>query len=371
MVSRKVRLVCCCLLLILAYVPALGEHRSFTESQPLPEFPADYLVSSQAAAEETLTLTLAGDCTLGGTESANHQENGLTRTVLRKGFGYPFSGLLPLFSSDDLTLVNLEGVLSDDSRGENKEKEFAFRGPSSLAQALALGSVEAVNLANNHSGDYGAGGRADTLTALEEQGIAYAGGEWLCVFRSKTGCKVGLAGITGTLNKGKRELIARQISLLKEAGCQIIVYSLHAGQEYDERHNTSQQEMARYLIDAGADVVAGHHPHVVQGIEIYKDRLILYSLGNCVFGGNAHPKEAGALAVRVVCSLAAGTLKSMQASLYPIAITGKARGNDYRPVLLTGKPAQAVLKQVQADTAFLLSPYRLGEGSPLPLLTVK
>ena len=347
--------------------PALGEHRTFLTDGELPSFPKDYLVSDATENPIQLTVTLAGDCTIGGTEQGNRQATGLTQKVLNKGLDYPFSGLLPLFSQDDLTIVNLEGVLSDDSKGENKEKNFAFRGPAALSGALPLGSVEAVNLANNHTQDYGETGLANTLKTLDGQGIAYAGNEWLCVFQAKD-MKIGLAGITGSLTQAKKDLIIKQIALLQEAGCQVIIYSLHAGQEYVKKHNSAQRNMARFLIDAGADAVAGHHPHVVQGIEIYKGRPIFYSLGNCVFGGNSHPKERGALAVSITFSLEQGKIKGIQTSLYPIYITGSGRINDYRPQLLTGKQADAVIKQVQQDTAFTLPPYREGEGAQLALI---
>ncbi len=351
--------------LVLLTSPALAEHVSLPHSLPPPVFDTDYLVADTAPSPAVLTVTLAGDCTLGGTESAGKKAGSLVETVQKKGFAYSFSGLLPLFSRDDVTLVNLEGVLSDSSQGENTEKRFAFRGPISFAQMLPLGSVEAVNLSNNHFDDYGKTGREATLLALDQQDIAYAGNEWLCVFRTDRG-KIGLAGIRGSLTEDKKETVARQIALLKEAGCQVIIYSLHAGQEYAYKHNGLQRDMARFLIDAGADVVAGHHPHVTQGIEIYRNRLIFYSLGNCVFGGNHNPRETDALAVRITFSLENDRLKSMQASLHPFRFTGGAKGNSFQPRLLSGKQAQAALKKVQQDTAFPLPPFEEETGALLP-----
>ena len=351
--------------------PARGEHHSFLMEQELPYISADYLVSEETEKLVQLTVTLAGDCALGGTEQGNRQASGLTQTVFKKGLDYPFSGLKPLFSQDDLTIVNLEGVLSDDSEGEDKEKNFAFRGPTVLAKTLQLGSVEAVNLANNHTQDYGTTGFVNTLKALDGQGIAYAGNEWICIFRTENGSKIGLAGITGGITQLKKGLIEKQIAILRDAGCHVIIYSLHAGQEYAPKHNGAQRDMAHFLIDAGADVVAGHHPHVVQGIEIYKDRPIFYSLGNCVFGGNSRPKEKGALAVRITFSLEQDKMKSIQTSLHPIYITGSGRINDYCPQLLTSRQADAVLKQVQADTPFPLPAYTINEGSLLAPILIK
>jgi poly-gamma-glutamate synthesis protein (capsule biosynthesis protein) len=330
-----------------------------------PSFKADYLVTDREPPLAKLTVTLAGDCTLGGTESAGKKAGSMLGIVERNGLAYPFSGLLPLFSRDDLTLVNLEGVLSDSSQGENTDKEFAFRGPAEFAKMLPLGSVEAVNLSNNHYDDYGKAGRDLTIAALEEQGVAYAGNEWLCVYRFDQG-KIGLAGIRGSLTEDKKGIIARQIALLKEAGCQIIIYSLHAGQEYAARHNGMQQDMARYLIDAGADVVAGHHPHVAQGVEVYKNRLIFYSLGNCVFGGNRDPRESNALAAQITFFLEGGKLTRLQTALFPIRFTGSQSGNSFRPFMLTGKQAEELLKKVQQDTFFSLPAYGEDTGVLLP-----
>jgi poly-gamma-glutamate capsule biosynthesis protein CapA/YwtB (metallophosphatase superfamily) len=357
----------CLAALMLFASPAQASHVSFPDSMTPPSFDADYLVTDDEPSLTVLTVTLAGDCTLGGTESSGKKAGSLANTVEKKGLAFPFSGLLALFSQDDLTLVNLEGVLSDSSQGENTDKEFAFRGPAEYAKMLPLGSVEAVNLSNNHLDDYGKAGRDATLLALDKQGVAYAGNEWLCVYRTDRG-KIGLAGIRGSLTEDKKETIVRQLALLKEADCQIIIYSLHAGQEYALKHNGMQKDMAHFLIDAGADVVAGHHPHVAQGIEIYKNRLIFYSLGNCVFGGNQDPRESDALTVRITFSLEGGKLTSLQAALYPIRFTGNQNGNTFRPDILSGKQAEALLKEVQQDTAFPLPAYVENTGALLPII---
>ena len=364
---RSFTLFICCASLALFTRPALAEHVSFKDSEAPPSFEADYLVTEEELSSAVFTVTLAGDCTLGGTESSGKKAGSLSGTVDRKGLAYPFSGLKPLFSSDDLTLVNLEGVLSDSSQGENTDKEFAFRGPSDYSKMLPLGSIEAVNISNNHFDDYGKNGRDATIAALEEQGVAYAGNEWLCVYRFDR-IKIGLAGIRGSLTQNKKEIITRQIALLKEAGCQIILYSLHAGQEYAPKHNGMQRDMARYLIDAGADVVAGHHPHVVQGMEVYRNRLIFYSLGNCVFGGNQDPRESDALTVRITFSLEGGKLSSLQPALYPIRFTGSKNGNAFCPALLSGQQAETLLKKVQQDTAFPLPVYEEMNGALLPAI---
>ncbi len=365
--DKAKKLCICCLVLLALAQPACAEHASFRASEEPPAFGADYVVAEETAGQASLTVTLAGDCTLGGTEASSRKSDSLVKTVERMGLDYPFSGLLPLFSTDDITLVNLEGVLSDSRLGENKEKNFAFRGPAEFAKMLALGSVEAVNLANNHFDDYGKAGRDATIAALRENGIAFAGNEWLSIYRAGE-IKVGLAGIRGMLSESKKTAITSQIALLRNEGCQIIIFSLHAGKEYDKKHNNLQKEMAHYLIDAGADVVAGHHPHVAQGMEIYKNRLIFYSLGNLVFGGNHDPKVNDALVAQVEFRLRNGLLYGLQAVLHPVRFTGGTDKNSFRPVFLTSGQAEDVLLQVQADTAFPLPPLIDGSGVVLPVL---
>lgn len=343
------------LLMVLAFavgaVAARAEHAVFRAGDPLPVFVDDFVVCPDAAELQTVTVTLAGDCTLGGTESAHRQAGGFVRTVLRQGMAYPFSGLLPLFSEDDLSLVNLEGVLSDSAEGRNTKKAFAFRGPSSFAEILSLGSVEAVNLSNNHFDDYGAPGREATLRALGGEGVAYAGSGWMCVYRTAN-VKIGLMGMGGSLTEAKSKQAAEQISLLRKAGCDLVIASLHAGREYEAQHNASQETAARFLIDAGADAVAGHHPHVPQGIEFYQDRYIFYSLGNCVFGGNHAPARTEAIAARLVFTLRGKRMEGLQVELYPLRYTGSRAGNSFRPVLLSGTEGETALDRVRRDTPF-------------------
>ncbi len=349
-------------------MPVLADHVSFRDGSPLPVVGNDFLVAEDEALSGEIAVTLAGDCTLGGTEKAGSRAHGFTQTVLREGLDYPFSGLLPLFSSDDLTWVNLEGVLSDSPAGEDRDKAFAFRGPASFARILPLGGVEAVNVANNHSGDYGARGRAATLAALTAEKVAFSGNEWLCVYQSR-GFRIGLAGLSGMLTDEKRNAIRNQVSLLRKSGCEVVLFSMHTGIENQPWHTTAQRETARFLIDAGADLVAGHHPHVPQGIEVYKDRYIFYSLGNCAFGGNHAPSSTGALAARVVFTLRGGRLESLRGELFPMRYTGTLRGNAFRPVLLSGEEAEAVLDRVRRDTAFPIPSLPEEGGAPLPQIS--
>lgn len=314
----------------------------------------------------SLTFSFVGDCTLGGTEKMLRYDSGFVAFMEGQPYTYPFLYLLPFFNQDDLTLVNLEGVLSDSSRGENKEKTYAFRGPSDYASILSQSGIEAVNLSNNHTGDYGKRGIADTLAALDEEEVAYSGEGWLNVFSLK-GINVGLAGTRSNWNQEVRANLKKEIALLKQQGCDIIIYSMHAGQEYSYAHNKRQQTIAHFLIENGADIVIGHHPHVVQGVEQYLDGYIFYSLGNCAFGGNHRPRDLNALLSQVTFTIdSASNHKTITPSLLPIHISGTHPQNNYQPVLITGEDAAKVLKIVEKDSNISLPSFIEGKGALLP-----
>ena len=126
-----------------------------------------------AFAGRSVLLTFTGDCTLGSEEAKRANENSFDSVIGREGFSYPFEKVRFLFESDDFTVVNLEGVLSDSSSGENTGKTYRFRGPAEFVKILAGSSVEAAGLANNHTGDYGTRGLEDTQQILSEAGIAW------------------------------------------------------------------------------------------------------------------------------------------------------------------------------------------------------
>jgi poly-gamma-glutamate synthesis protein (capsule biosynthesis protein) len=134
---------------------------------------------------------------------------------------------------------------------------------------------------------------------------------------------------------------------------------------------TAEQEAtAKFAAEHGALIVVGHHPHVVQGLAVIGHTTVAYSLGNCVFGGNTAPRDYDAALLRVTLRFAAGAPRETQVALWPIRISGAARGNDYRPVLLSGADAQRVVYKAQATSGFALTPFTDGLGAvqqPVPI----
>ena len=254
--------------------------------------------------------------------------------------------------------MNLEGVLSDSSEDENTDKTYRFRGPAEFAQILTAGSIEMVNLANNHAHDYGEHGLADTRQALEQEGVAYFGEREVSVFE-KDGVKIAFFGLSySEMRRADREWAAKEIKRLeREEGVNAVVFTFHAGREYSQARTAKQQEYARWAVDAGADLVVMHHPHVVQGMSVYDERTVLYSLGNFCFGGNRNVRAMESLVAVAELKFADdGTYLSQQITLYPAHISGTQPRSNYQPHLVTGKDAARVMRRVQADTRFALNP---------------
>lgn len=290
----------------------------------------------------TFTVTVAGDTTLGSTDALRERDDCFERVAEERGYGWFFSGLSQLFGSDDLTLVNFEGTLTEQTL--KTEKKFNFKGPAEYTQILTLGSVEAVNVANNHTKDYGDAGYADTLANLRAAGLVVSGMGELGIFE-KDGVKVGMTGYSFPYKDGKKDISA-DVAALRAAGCQIVIASFHWGSEYEAAFTADQRNIGRAALRAGADVVVGHHPHIVQGVEAYEDRYILYSLGNLVFGGNVDPDDRDALAARLTFTVYEDHADAPQLTLVPLRLTELDDGTDYRPVQATGEEAERIINRV-------------------------
>ncbi|MBQ8619962.1 MAG: CapA family protein [Clostridia bacterium] len=313
---------------------------------------------TRARADTIIRLTFAGDVTLGSEEKVRPMDYSLDSFAASHGYDYFFARVKDLFSRDDLTIVNLEGVLSDSSEGENTNKTYRFRGPTDFAQILTSGSVEMVNLANNHTLDYGERGLEDTKSALARVGVAHFGGMDVRIYE-KEGVKLAFFGLSySQMKKKDRQWAAQEIQRLKrEEGVSAAIFTFHAGREYSEARTAQQQEYAREIIAAGADLVVMHHPHVVQGMSIFDNRSVLYSLGNFCFGGNKNVRAMEALvAVAELTFSDDGQYLGQQITLCPAHISGTEPRSNYQPHLVTGKDAKRVMRLVQADTRFKLNP---------------
>ncbi len=325
-------------------------------------------LSAAYADEQTITLTCLGDILLGSNDPVSTREYAFHRYIERFGLSYPFERLMELTASDDITLANLECVFNDGA--EIQKSRYRFRGPVSFASILSAGSIEAVNLANNHSDDYGAEGYQSTVKALENAGILFSGstsnGNTVSVWE-KDGIRIGFVGVIPLHYRDHAKEVADCFEELKAAGCQVIVASLHAGKEYSPTHGSMQERYGRILRSLGAKIIIGHHPHVPQGIDVTDGVTQLYSLGNASFGGNTGVDEKIHSLISAVAQFELrfrdGIYLGHQLTLWPIHISGTTPENNYQPVLVSGDEAQAVMKRIQKDTRFKLKVYVDGQGA--------
>ena len=294
-------------------------------------------------------ITFLGDCTLGGEEKTRKAARGFNRIIEQNGFEYPFRNLTVLTAGDDLTVANLEGVLSDRDLPKVK-KTFNFSGATAYTEILKTGSVECVTLANNHSHDYDTAGYLDTKAALEDAGIAYFGTDRTAVWKNEDGLMIGFLGVSGSLSGNRMKEYKKQAEQLRTIGCAAVITVMHAGTEYASQPDGYQQQIVNRALDCGTDLIIGHHPHVVQGWEKRNGVPVVYSLGNCVFGGNTNPKDYDALAVQAELSFREGELEEIILHFYPISVSGEPGCNDYSPVLLEGADAERVLKKMEEST---------------------
>lgn len=304
-----------------------------------------------------LVITLGGDVVLGTREKWQDSPEGLPAYLEQYGLDYPFTNLVSLFEEDDMTLVNLECVLKDDASSMTKNKQYIFRGATSYAQALVNASIEQVNLANNHVIDYQSVGEATTREALAAVGVAYSGYGDVYVW-DYNGHKIGFGGCRETTFKQDPGVIQRDVEQLKAAACEVILYSCHWGTEYDPKHNDLQEQMAQAAISAGVDIVIGTHPHVVQGVDAQEGTVILYSLGNLMFGGT-HDMTTfdGTLARLRLRFDILGRYQGVVVELLPVltSSSGDMAVNNFCPILAEGEDWTRIWDKIQADTPFELS----------------
>jgi poly-gamma-glutamate capsule biosynthesis protein CapA/YwtB (metallophosphatase superfamily) len=261
---------------------------------------------SNSNMNKSVTITAVGDVTLAGNFNRKMEE-------LKESYEYPFNKVKKHLE-DSITIANLETALTEYDK--KTPKKFNFKGKPEYVKCLTAGSIEIVNIANNHSFDYGEKGLEDTVKALENENIAYCGGG-LNIEKArepkiveKDGIKIAFLGYAQVgrefkASSNKPGIVPSLENYVKEdvrnakEKVDIVVVSFHYGVELAEKPNEHQKVISRIAIDSGADIVLGHHPHVVQGVEQYKKGIIFYSLGNFCFGGNSNPIDKDSFIAKI------------------------------------------------------------------------
>ena len=309
------------------------------------------LTPTPTMAPVSLTVSVVGDCTLGTDENFDY-DTSLNAYYENYGADYFFSNVKSIFSADDLTIANFEGTLTDSE--DREDKEYAFKAPAEYAGILTSGSVEAVNTANNHSHDYGDQGYEDTISALDSAGILNFGYDKTVVTEVK-GIKVGLVGIYELKDHLERkEQLKQNIAKVKAEGAQITIVIFHWGNEKEEVPDSNQTTLAHLAIDEGADLVCGHHPHVLQGIEEYKGKNIVYSLGNFCFGGNQYPSDMDTMIFQQTFTVDQNGVKADNVTnIIPCSVSSDSDYNNYQPTPAEGDEAARILNKIQERTAMI------------------
>lgn len=305
-------------------------------------------------AEISITVSVVGDCTLGTDENFNYARS-LNAYYTANGAEYFLRNVKSIFEADDLTIANLEGTFTNST--SRVDKTFAFKGPSEFVKILTSSSVEAVTLANNHSKDYGAQSFTDTKNTLDEAGVIHFGYDETSVVDVK-GVKVGLVGIYELADHmGRAQQVKNNIAKVKSEGADVVIVIFHWGIERDAAPSSTQTALGRLAIDEGADLVCGHHPHVLQGIETYKGKSIVYSLGNFCFGGNSNPSDKDTMIFQQTFTLTKDGVKvDNVTNIIPCSLSSERNRNNYQPTPATGDEATRILNKIRDRSALIKKP---------------
>lgn len=289
---------------------------------------------------KTITITAIGDCTLGSFPEVTKGKS--FEDVLAANnydYEYPFKNAFKWIKSDDITLINFEGTLTDATKLANKK--WRFKGPKEYINFLTSSSIEVVNIANNHSYDYLEEGYADTVKNMNDAGIGVSGNEYIYI---KNIDSIKTAFIGHMVKDEPEDIfdkVKKDILKANQDGADVIVCSFHWGVEYNNMPTEYQKKLGHFAIDCGADMVIGHHPHILQGIELYNGKYIAYSLGNFVFGGNeilydAKHKDVDTILLRQQIDLDDKEIIDIRLSIVPFRLSGDTKYNNYQPIVQAG-----------------------------------
>ena len=300
----------------------------------------------------SITVSMVGDCTLGTDVNFDQSTSFDAFYQMKNDPGYFFQNVKDIFTADDLTVANMEGTLT--TSNDRQQKTFAFKGDPSYTEILTRGGVEATNLANNHSHDYGDQSYEDTIQYLEAADITTFGYDRTAVMDVK-GIKVGLIGIYELKDGlGRQQQVIDTIQEVKDQGAQVIIVSFHWGTEKSNIPDDIQKTLAHLAIDQGADLVVGHHPHVLQGIEKYQGKNIVYSLGNFCFGGNKNPSDKDTMIFQQTFTVENGELvEDDVTNIIPCSLSSESGYNNYQPMVLEGSEKERVLQKIEEFSAAL------------------
>ena len=314
------------------------------------------VTSGQTGSHYEITISAAGDVTLGTHQEQDYSSSFRQAYDQAEDEGYFFENVRDIFAADDMTIVNLEGPLTT-SEQMREGQTYCIKGDPAYAHLLTLGNIEAVSFANNHRLDYGEQGSRDTIAALEQEGIIYAYDKNVGIYEvpdsaaahgGERNLKIGIISVNEVeWGSQVEKLIQNNIETLREQNVDLILACCHWGIEKDTYPENYQQVLGRKCIDWGVDLVIGHHPHVLQGIEEYKGRYIIYSLANFCFGANRNPEDKDTIIFQQTFTFENGQkVETQNARIIPCLVSSVATRNDFRPTPAVGEDAKRILQRM-------------------------
>ncbi len=306
------------------------DHGVVLEGEDIPEFFQEPDIH-EADGSVQITITAAGDVTIGG-DIRNKKKSLFDKELDKQGgdVAFPFRNVLDIFQNDDMTLVNFEGTLTTEPiNREKKNNQFLFSAPPEYVEMLTKSSIEAVALENNHVLDHGEAGLEETIKTLDEAGIVYSTAKQMGVYSVKG---VDIAMLSYQTFNGLYPKLFEQVPEDVKAAKEkypIVITSFHWGEEKDYWPNNNQQKLGKIAVDAGADLVLGHHSHRINPIEEYKGKYIVYSLGNCSFAGNNKPSDMSTFIFQIRFKVLNGVAEYNAFRIIPARISSRTDYNDF------------------------------------------
>lgn len=294
--------------------------------------------------ETSLTLTFTGDCTLGSNQKHTYP-NSFHQYYDENGPDYFLSNVRSVFQEDDLTVINLEGSLTNST--DLVEKAWNHKGPPEYVSILTGASVEVATMGNNHRLDYGISGCTETEQVLSAAGISYCYDDRYLIEEVK-GIKVGFVSVNEHYD-GEAVMVWLEegYRYLRSQGCALVIACVHWGKDYEPEVQSTQLLMGDQLIDLGYDLVIGNHPHVLQSMRVYKGKFICYSLGNFCYGGNKNPDDKDSGIFQQTFTFVDGVLQPrIDARFIPCFLSSQTDKNDYRPTLAEGEEYDRIIRKV-------------------------
>ena len=316
------------------------------------------------AENEEVVVSFVGDCSIGDSAQYMEYDSSYHSCLEKNGYTWPFSLVQEYLQNDDLTVANLEVVFTNENK--HADKTYYLKGKPENVQVLTLGSIEVVNTINNHSMDFHDRGYRESLQILEDAGIKHFGSyrvfndngyDYLAIADAK-GIRFGFVGFSYPQDNDQKRIASRIEKLKTEENCDVVIVSLHWGRETHMTPESWQYKYAKTVIDAGADVIWGHHPHVIQPIHFYKGKPIMYSTGNFTFGTMSSVDPSTGIFQLTFERNADGTVEVTKLQVIPCKTQASP---DFRPYELT---AESERKDVFKKLRFKKDVYKHFDNLP-------